>query len=107
MMIQLSPLTVAVVWVIMLLIWAPYLSLKGLIKIHESKLLFSLRAMKVLNLDPTRKCIIRAWNISFKTPGVSMVNKEINPFLWRAFKINLWIVVINLKNPKRHRHNPI
>lgn len=63
--------------------------------------------MEVLNLDPTRKWIVRAWKISFKTPGVSAVNKEINPFLWRTFKINLWIVVVNLKNPKRHSRNPI
>lgn len=70
----------------MLLIWAPYPSLKGLIKIHENKHLFPLRAMEVLNLDPTRKCIIRAWKISFKTPDVSMVNKEINPFVWKASK---------------------
>lgn len=39
-MIQLSPVTVEVIWVIMLLIWAPYSSLKGLIKIRENKSLF-------------------------------------------------------------------
>lgn len=63
------------------------------------------RAMEVLNLDPTRKCIIRAWKISFKTPSVSMVNKEINAFLWRTFRISFWSVIVNLRDPKRHTHN--
>jgi len=85
----------------MLRVWAPYPTLKGLIKIHEKKHLLPLRAMEVLNWDPTRKCIIRAWKISCKSPGASMADKEINPFLWRAFKINLWIVVESKKSQAR------
>lgn len=68
---------------------------------------FPLRAMEVLNLDTTRKCIIRAWKISFTTPGVSMVNKEINAFLWRTFRISFWSAIVYLRDPKRNRHNSI
>lgn len=48
--------------------------------------------MKVLGLDPHRKCIVRAQKFSFKTTDISMVNKELNCCLWIAFNINLWLL---------------
>lgn len=68
--------------------------------LNKKKNPFTLRAMKVLGLDLPRKCIVRARKFSFKTTDISMVNKELNCCLWIAFKINLWIFVVNYRIPK-------